>query len=183
MIEWLRKRAWEIHITRDSGWASRGKGSWHDAANIWKHSDEDFIGVYPLERTIAHQVVAILKNALLRINLNIQRARGQCYDGAATKAGEKTVVATQIKTINGKCFYTRCYGHASNLALSAAIKSLRCISDSSKTVRETGKLVKKSSKRNTKLDKIRAEARITHLVYIYIYQMYCAWRSISSSYQ
>ena len=32
---------------------------------------EDFIGMHPLERTNADQVVAILKNALLRINLNI----------------------------------------------------------------------------------------------------------------
>ena len=65
---------------------------------------EDLIGMHPLERTNAHQVVAIiLKNALLRINLNIQCALGQCYNGAATKAGEKTGVAAQIKTINGKC--------------------------------------------------------------------------------
>ena len=35
---------------------------------------EDFIGMHPLERTNADQVIAILKNALLRINLNIQRA-------------------------------------------------------------------------------------------------------------
>ena len=35
---------------------------------------EDFIGMHPLERTNAGQVVAILKNALLRINFNIQRA-------------------------------------------------------------------------------------------------------------
>ena len=63
---------------------------------------EDFIGMHPLERTTADQVVAILKNALLRMNLNIKRTHGQCYDGAATMAGEKTGVATQIKTINGK---------------------------------------------------------------------------------
>ena len=47
----------------------------------------DFNGMYPLERTTADRVVAILKNALLRMNLNTQRARGQCYDGAATMAG------------------------------------------------------------------------------------------------
>ena len=47
----------------------------------------EFKGMYPLERTTAVQVVAILKNALLRMNLNTQRARGQCYDGAATVAG------------------------------------------------------------------------------------------------
>ena len=61
---------------------------------------EDFIGMHFLKRTNADKVVAILKNALLRINLNIQRACRQCYDGAATKADEKTGVATQIKSIN-----------------------------------------------------------------------------------
>ena len=68
---------------------------------------EDFIGTHPMERTNADQVVAILKNFLLRINFNIQRTRGQCYDGAATKVGAKTGVATQIKTINGKLLHTR----------------------------------------------------------------------------
>ena len=63
---------------------------------------EDFIGMHLLERTNADQVVAILKNALLRINLNFQRALGQFYDGAATSVGEKTGVAKQIITINGK---------------------------------------------------------------------------------
>ena len=129
---------------------------------------EDFIGMHPLERTNADQVVAILKNApLVRINVNIQHARGQCYDGAATKAEEKTGVATQIKTINGKCLYTHCYGRTSNVAVADAIKSVQCIINSLDTVREIGKLVRKSSQRNTKLDKIRAEARMTNVVHIH----------------
>ena len=37
---------------------------------------EDFIGMHPLERITADQVVAILKNALLRTNSNIQRFVG-----------------------------------------------------------------------------------------------------------
>ena len=69
-------------------------------------------------------------------------------------AGEKTGVATQIKTIN-----THCYGHALNLAVADAIKSVQCISDSLDTGREIGKLVKNSPQRNTKLDKIRAETK------------------------
>ena len=58
---------------------------------------EDFIGMYPLPRTTADQVVALLKDTLLRMNLTLQHARGQCYDGAATMAGAKTGVVTQIK--------------------------------------------------------------------------------------
>ena len=118
---------------------------------------EDFIGMWPLPRTTADQIVETLREALQQMNLDIQNARGQCYDGAATMAGEKTGVATQIKSVNGKCLYTHCYGHVLNLAVADAIKSVKCMSDALDTVREIGKLVKKSPQRNTKLDQIREE--------------------------
>jgi 5-bromo-4-chloroindolyl phosphate hydrolysis protein len=59
-------------------------------------------------------------------------------------------VATQIKSVNGKCL---------NLADGDAIKSVKCMKDSLDTVREIGKLVKKSPQRNTRLDKIRSETK------------------------
>ena len=40
---------------------------------------ENFIKMHLLEKTTAQQVVTILKNTLPRMNLNTQRARGQCY--------------------------------------------------------------------------------------------------------
>ena len=58
---------------------------------------EDFLGIHPLERTTADDTVFIIKDVLLRMNLKIQNARGQCYDGAATMAGKRKGVATQIK--------------------------------------------------------------------------------------
>ncbi|XP_029208676.2 zinc finger MYM-type protein 1-like [Acropora millepora] len=119
---------------------------------------EDFIAMYPLERTTADHIVAVLKNCI-SMHLRVENARGQCYDGASTMAGEKTGVATQIKALNSKCLYTHCYGHALNLAVADAIKSVKCISDSLETVREIAKLVKKSPQKNTKLDEIRAETQ------------------------
>ena len=50
---------------------------------------EDFMGLYPLERTTADHIVAVLKNSLISMHLCIENARGQCYDGASTMAGEK----------------------------------------------------------------------------------------------
>ena len=78
---------------------------------------EDFIAMHPLERPNADHVAAILKNALLRI----KRACRQSCDEVATKVDKKTGVATQIRTINGKCLYTHCYGHASNLIVADAV--------------------------------------------------------------
>ncbi|XP_022796425.1 zinc finger MYM-type protein 1-like [Stylophora pistillata] len=120
---------------------------------------EDFIAIYPLERITADHIVAVLKNCLISKDVRIENARGRCCDSESTMAGEKTGVATQIKTLSSKCLYTHCYGHALNLAAADAIKSVKCISDSLETEREIAKLVKKSPQRNTKLDKIRAETQ------------------------
>ena len=78
---------------------------------------EDFIGLHPIPDTSADEIVAVIKDILIRMNLKIENARGQCCDGAASMAGKRSGVATQIKTLNNKCLYTHCYGHALNLAV------------------------------------------------------------------
>ena len=45
---------------------------------------EDFVGLHPLSRTTADSIVQVLKDVLLRMNLDVKDSRGQCYDGAAT---------------------------------------------------------------------------------------------------
>ena len=116
---------------------------------------EEFIGLHPLPNTTSEQIVFVIKDILLRMNLNLQNARGQCYDGAASMAGHKSGVATKIKSLNEKCLYTHCYGHALNLAVGDVIKNIRSLTETFGTAYEICKLVKKSPKRNTKLDAIR----------------------------
>jgi len=116
---------------------------------------EDFIGMHPLPNTTADEIVRVIKDILLRMNLRVENARGQCYDGAAAMSGPKSGVATQIKSLNGKCLYTHCYGHALNLAVGDVIKNIPRLNETFSTAYEICKLVKKSPKRNTKLDAIR----------------------------
>ncbi|XP_029212425.2 uncharacterized protein LOC114976181 [Acropora millepora] len=92
--------------------------------------------MYPLERTTADHIVAVLKNCQISMHLRIENVRGHCYDGASTMAGEKTGVAIQIKALNSECLYTHCFGRALNLAVADAIKSVKCISDSLETKRD-----------------------------------------------
>ena len=93
------------------------------------------------------------------MNLRLAEARGQCYDGASAMAGSKSGVATQIKSLNGKCLYTHCYGHALNLAVGDAIKSVGCLEAVFDTVQEICKLIKRSPKRDTKLDELRSKSK------------------------
>ena len=51
------------------------------------------------------------------MNLKIENARGQYYDGASVMAGVKSDVAKRIKVLSRKCLYTHCYAHALNLCI------------------------------------------------------------------
>ena len=123
------------------------------------NANEDFIGMHPLLTTEADHIVAVIKDVLLRIKLRIEDARGQCYDGASIMSGSKSGVATQLKLLNKKCLYTHCYGHALNLAVGDAIKSVGFLESIFDTAREICKLIKLSPKRNSKLDEIRKDAK------------------------
>ena len=114
---------------------------------------EEFIGLHAIPDTSADEIVAIIKDYIL--NLRIENARGQCYDGASSLSGKRSVVATQIKSLNRKCLYTHCYGHALNLAVGDVFKTIANLESTFATAHEISKLVKKSPKRNMKLDSIR----------------------------
>ena len=78
---------------------------------------EDFVGIKPVERTKAENIVEVIKNTLIQMNLKLTDCRGQCYNGASTMSGSVSGVATRIKTLNSKCLYTHCYGHVLNLSV------------------------------------------------------------------
>ena len=70
---------------------------------------EECIGVMPFAETNADTIDVCIKNVLLRMNLRIQDARGQCYDGCSTMTGTKNGIAAQIIQLNEKCMLVHCY--------------------------------------------------------------------------
>ena len=59
------------------------------AKNIHLVPHEDFIGLHPIPDTSADEIIAVIKDILIRMNLKIENARGQCYDGAVSMAGKR----------------------------------------------------------------------------------------------
>ena len=121
--------------------------------------NEDFIGLYAIENTSSDMLVCVIIDVLLRLGLEIEDCRGQCYDGAAFMSGVRNGVATQIKRENSKALYTHCYGHALNLAVGDVIKSIKLLKDTLDVTFEIVKLIKKSPNRESKFEKIKEEAR------------------------
>lgn len=127
---------------------------WIDS-NLIPH--EDFIGLYQIGKTNAQTITTVIKDSLIRLNLCINNCRGQCFDGCSTMAGHKTGVATSIKKDEPRALFTHCYGHSLNLACADTIKRSKLMKDALDTAYEITKLVKKSPKRDVKLEEIRKE--------------------------
>ena len=54
---------------------------------------ESFIGLYSVPAIDANTLTTIIKNSLVRLNLSMNKIRGQCYNGASNMAGAKKGVS------------------------------------------------------------------------------------------
>ena len=118
---------------------------------------EDFVGLYVTSSTDSKSLVGIIKDVLIRLNLNIHSCRGQCYDGAAAMRGCQNGLAVQILQEEPRALYTHCYGHSLNLACQDTIRDIKVLRDALDTSFELSKLLKYSAKRNAQYKQIQAE--------------------------
>ena len=120
---------------------------------------EDFIGLYSVDRIDAETLFRVIKDTLLRLNVSLCRCRGQCYDGASSMSGSKTGVATRLIEEERRAVFVHCFGHALNLAVGDTLKRSTVCKSSLENAYEITKLVKFSPKRNSMFDRIKADVR------------------------
>ena len=68
------------------------------------NTHEDFIGNYSVDNIKADTLVTVLKDVLIRLNIPLSNARGQCYDSAKNMYGIKNRVSNKILSENSKAF-------------------------------------------------------------------------------
>lgn len=104
----------------------------------------NIIALHSLDSTSAKSIVHTIKDILLRFSLQLDKCRGQCYDGTAAMAGCRSGVATTLLLKEPQALYTHCYGHALNLAVQDTVKRNKILRDTLDTVEEMTKLIKKN---------------------------------------
>lgn len=77
---------------------------------------EEFMGLYQVPTITSATLVSVIKDSLIRFNLSINKARGQCYDDASNMTGRRNGVVTQTQNEEPRALFTHCYGHSLNLA-------------------------------------------------------------------
>ena len=114
---------------------------------------EDFIGLHFVEDITTDTIVHVLKDTVLRMNLNMSMCRAQCYDGASNMKK----AAREIKAIEPRALYLHCYGHSLNLAVADTLKSVKVMSDVIDHALEICKLLKYSPRRDAIFHKLKEE--------------------------
>ena len=118
---------------------------------------EEFIGLYLCPDIKANTIVSVLKDVLLRLNLDLSRCRGQCYDGGSNMAGARNGVKSQILMQEPRALFTHCYGHALSLAVADSIKRVKGLQSVMDTTYEISKLFQYSPKRQSLFTKIKSD--------------------------
>lgn len=119
---------------------------------------ENFIGLYLCPDITANTIVTVIKDTLLRLNLQISRCRGQCYDGGSNMAGSRNGVKSQILREEPRALFTHCYGHALSLSVGDTIKDIPLLRSTMDTTHEISKLLQYSPKRLSRFKDIKLES-------------------------
>ena len=110
---------------------------WVDSASL--SVNEDLIGLCQVDDITAATLFSSLKDVLLRLNMNIQNCRAQCFDGASNMIGAQSGVATLIQKEEPRAILVHCYGYSLQLAVCDTVKQIR-MSDALDTTNEIWKL-------------------------------------------
>ena len=116
---------------------------------------EEFLGFYEVKNIKSDTIVFAIKDILLRIQISLDKCRGQCYDGASNMLGKKSGVAKQIFDIQPKAHYTHCHCHSLSLSVKDLTKQSKLLSDTMDSAGEIAILIKFSPKRETMLNTLK----------------------------
>ena len=130
---------------------------------------EDFIGLHAVEIANTKNLSQILKD-ILRLGLNRELLRRQCYDGCRTMMGKVSGVAQIIEQgISHRGLVVHCFCHSLSLACRDTIKNGTLMKNSLNTSFEITNLVKFSPKRAPHLKEIIAEDMSTEFYRVFLH--------------
>ncbi|XP_060853519.1 zinc finger MYM-type protein 1-like [Rhopalosiphum padi] len=112
---------------------------------------ESFLGFFLLKKHGASDYAELLQHTLSSYRLNIEKCRGQGYDGAAVMSGANSGVQKRILEIVPNATFVHCCSHNLNLVISDAAKSTREISTFFETVQDVYNFFSSSAPRWSQL--------------------------------
>ena len=88
----------------------------------------------------------IMKDVLIRVNLQLTQCCGQAYDGAANMVGHLNGLAVRLQSEEHRMLHVHCMAHCLNLCLQDCSRNCCCIRDALDLTSELSSLIHASPK-------------------------------------
>lgn len=108
---------------------------------------EDCIGLVEVQNTDSATLSGVIKDSLIRCNLDLQKLVGQGYDGASNMSGRLTGVGARISAEYPAAMYIHCNNHCLQLCVQDAGSESRCVQEGLNLCTTIYNLIKLSPKR------------------------------------
>ncbi|KYN09339.1 Zinc finger MYM-type protein 1, partial [Trachymyrmex cornetzi] len=110
-------------------------------------SSEIFLGFYKAENTMAETLFKIVQDVFARYDLDFEKLRGQCYDGATNMSGQLTGLQTRIRELEPRALFVHCNAHNLSLVVQDGIENVLPIKNFVGIVRELINFIRDSPRR------------------------------------
>ncbi|XP_054286096.1 zinc finger MYM-type protein 1-like [Macrosteles quadrilineatus] len=90
--------------------------------------EESFLGFYHIQDSTAAGLSTVILNTLQGFGLNLNKCRGQGYDGASTMSGAYSGVQARIQSVEELAIYVHCAAHNLNLVINDTVNNIKEIS-------------------------------------------------------
>lgn len=108
---------------------------------------EIFMGFYQTDDTRSESLFRIIQDVLIRLNLDISKVRGQCFDGARNVSGKLSGLQARIRDIEPRALFVHCFAHSLNLMVQDALEGLPLIRNFIGIIKELINFIRDSPKR------------------------------------
>lgn len=108
---------------------------------------EIFMGFYETSNTKSETLLNIIKDVLLRYDLDITNLRGQCFDGAPNMSGKHSGVQALLRELEPRALFVHCKAHTLNLVAQDAMKNVVMISNFLGVAKDVISFIRDSPKR------------------------------------
>ena len=116
---------------------------------------EHFTGFYKIPYIKSSTIVSVIKDIMIRFQLQFDNCRGQCYDRASNMLDKK--IAMQIKELQPKAQYTHCHGQSISLSVKEVTKGSKVLGKTMGVAEEIVVLIKYSPKRENVLGCVKEQ--------------------------
>lgn len=123
-----------------------------------------FIGFYNSPESTGETLHKVILDIFCRLNIQIDRVQGYCFDGASNMSGSFQGVQARLKTTCPYGLYLHCSNHSLDLCLQEVAREVPLVAEALQFVKDTSNTIRESAKRKAQYESLFGNGKVTSLL-------------------